>query len=149
SDRLPKHRLILITQTAALVQAALFGALVMSGAVHLWHVYVLAAVMGLINAIDNPARQAFAVELVGREHLVNAVALISMLFNGARIVGPALAGLIIAGFSSMLLGIGAVLLLNAISFVAVIAGLLMMDRGAFLAVPPAQPGTMGKRLLEG
>jgi MFS family permease len=149
SDRMSKHRLILITQTAALIQAVLFGGLVIGGAIQLWHVYVLAALTGLVNAIDNPARQAFAVELVGREHLTNAVALNSMLFNGARIVGPALAGLIIAGAGSPLLGIGVVLLLNAVSFVAVIAGLLLMDRGAFLDLPPAQPGRMLERLLEG
>ena len=149
SDRMSKHRLILITQTAALIQAVLFGGLVIGGAIQLWHVYVLAALTGLVNAIDNPARQAFAVELVGREHLTNAVALNSMLFNGARIVGPAMAGLIIAGAGSPLLGIGVVLLLNAVSFVAVIAGLLLMDRGAFLDLPPAQPGRMLERLLEG
>jgi len=149
TDRLPKHRLIVTTQVLALVQALLFGALVASGAIHLWHVYVLAAFQGIINAIDNPARQAFAVELVGREHLVNAVALNSMLFNGARIVGPALAGLIIAAGSSPATGISVVLFLNAISFVAVIAGLLMMNRREFLSVPPAMPGKIGQRLLEG
>src|SRR5512134_3696799 len=111
TDRLPKHRLIVTTQVLALVQAALFGALVAGGAIQLWHVYVLAVFQGMINAIDNPARQAFAVELVGREHLVNAVALNSLLFNGARIIGPALAGLIIAN-----IGIAPALLLNAASF---------------------------------
>jgi len=120
SDRLPKHRLIVITQTAGLIQATVFGTLVATGAIQLWHVYILAATQGIINAIDNPTRQAFAVELVGREHLVNAVALNSMLFNGARIIGPALAGLIIAR-----VGIAPTLFLNAISFVAVIAGLLV------------------------
>ena len=78
------------------------------GMVQLWHVYVLAALQGIINAIDNPVRQAFAMELVGRERLVNAVALNSMLFNGARIIGPALAGLIIARAGSPLAGIGIV-----------------------------------------
>jgi MFS family permease len=144
SDRLPKHRLILATQTAALVQAAVFGGLVASGAIQLWHVYILAAIQGTINAIDNPTRQAFAVELVGREHLVNAVALNSMLFNGARIIGPALAGLIIAR-----IGIAPTLFLNALSFVAVIIGLLLMDRDAFFAVPSPAAGKMGQRLLEG
>jgi MFS family permease len=144
SDRLPKHRLIVITQTAGLIQATIFGTLVATGAIQLWHVYILAATQGIINAIDNPTRQAFAVELVGREHLVNAVALNSMLFNGARIIGPALAGLIIAR-----VGIAPTLFLNAISFVAVIAGLLMMDRNAFLNLPPAMPGRMGQRLVEG
>jgi len=149
SDRWPKHRLILVTQIAALIQAAIFGALVVTGAVQLWHVYVLAAIQGVITAIDNPTRQAFAVELVGREHLVNAVALNSMLFNGARIVGPALAGLIIAGFGNSLIGIGMVLLVNAISFVAVIAGLLMLDPTAFFNPPAAQRGSTGRNILEG
>jgi MFS family permease len=149
TDRLPKHRLITATQVLALAQAALFGALVAAGAIQLWHVYVLAAFQGIINAIDNPARQAFAVELVGREHLINAVALNSMLFNGARIVGPALAGLIIASAISPSAGIALVLFLNAISFVAVIAGLLRMRPAEFRAVPPALTGNIGQRLLEG
>jgi MFS family permease len=149
SDRWPKHRLILVTQVAALIQAAIFGALVATGAIQLWHVYVLAALQGVITAIDNPTRQAFAVELVGREHLVNAVALNSMLFNGARIIGPALAGLIISGFGNSLTGIGMVLLLNAISFVAVIGGLLMMDPSAFFNPPPAKRGSTGRNIVEG
>ncbi len=144
SDRWPKHRLILVTQTAALIQAAVFGALVATGAIQLWHVYVLAPIQGVITAIDNPTRQAFAVELVGREHLVNAVALNSMLFNGARIIGPALAGLIIAK-----IGIAPTLFLNAISFVAVIVGLLMMDPSAFFNPPPAQRGSTGRNIVEG
>jgi MFS family permease len=144
SDRVPKHRLVIVTQTAALIQAAIFGALVATGAIQLWHVYILAAAQGIITAIDNPARQSFAVDLVGREHLVNAVALNSMLFNGARIVGPALAGLIIAK-----IGIAPTLFLNAISFVAVIAGLLMMDPAAFFSVPAPAGGPAGRRLLEG
>jgi MFS family permease len=144
SDRVPKHRLVLVTQVAALIQAAIFGTLVAADAVQLWHVYVLAAIQGVVNAIDNPARQAFAVELVGREHLVNAVALNSLLFNGARIVGPALAGLIIAK-----IGIAPALYLNAISFVAVIAGLLMMDPAAFFGTTPPSTGSAGRRLVEG
>jgi MFS family permease len=144
SDRVPKHRLVLITQVASLIQAALFGTLVALGAIQLWHIYVLAAILGTIVAIDNPARQAFAVELVGREHLANAVALNSLLFNGARIVGPALAGLIIAKID-----IAPALLLNAASFVAVIAGLLMMDPAAFVGTPPSSTGPAGRRLVEG
>src|SRR5436853_4018993 len=144
SDRVPKHRLVLVTQTAALVQAAVFGALVATGTIQLWHVYILAAIQGAINAIDNPARQTFAVELVGREHLVNALALNSMLFNGARIVGPAMAGLIIAN-----IGIAPTLFLNALSFVAVIVGLLMMDPSAFFDPPPASSGSARQNIVEG
>ncbi|HNP70220.1 MAG TPA: MFS transporter [Kouleothrix sp.] len=149
TDRWSKHRLVTITQVSALVQAALFAALVASGAIQLWHVYVLALLQGIITAIDNPVRQAFVVELVGREHLVNAVALNSMLFNGARIVGPAVAGLMIAGASNLLAGIALVLVANAVSFVAVLAGLLMIDPAALWVAPPAPAGNMGQRLLEG
>jgi MFS family permease len=149
TDRLSKHRLIVATQALALVQAVLFGTLVATGAIQLWHVYVLATAQGIINAIDNPARQSFAVELVGREHLINAVALNSMLFNGARIAGPALAGLIIAWAAGPNSGIALVLFLNAISFVAVLAGLLMMNPAEFRSVPPTQSGNIGQRLVEG
>src|SRR5262245_40026711 len=92
SDRMSKHRLVLMTQTAALVQTITLAVQMPTCMIQLWHIYMLATAQGIINAIDNPARQSFAVELVGREHLVNAVALNSMTFNGARIVGPALAG---------------------------------------------------------
>jgi MFS family permease len=144
SDRMSKHKLILITQTAALIQTVIFAVLVTTNLIQLWHIYVLAAAQGVINAIDNPARQTFAVELVGREHLVNAVALNSMTFNGARIVGPALAGLMIAK-----IGTASTLWLNAVSFVAVIVGLLMMDPGAFFSAPAPTTGPAGRRLLEG
>ena len=144
TDRLPKRRLILITQITALIQAAIFGALVASGAIQLWHVYLLAALQGTVNAIDNPARQAFVPELAGRKYLINAVALNSMLFNGARIVGPALAGLVIAK-----IGIAPTLFLNALSFVAVIAGLLMMRPSEFSAIPQHSPAPIGQRLVEG
>jgi MFS family permease len=149
TDRWSKHRLVIITQVAALLQAAIFAVLVATGVIQLWHVYVLAFAQGVITAIDNPVRQAFVVELVGRDNLVNAVALNSMLFNGARIVGPALAGVMIASASSTYSGISLVLFANTISFVAVLAGLLMMDPAAFWNVPPAVTGKIGQRLLEG
>jgi len=144
ADRVSKHRLIVTTQTAALFVAATFGALVWLGVIQLWHIYILALLQGLINAIDTPARQAFSVELVGREDVVNAVALNSMLFNAARIVGPAAAGLMIAW-----IGIAPVLFANAASFLAVIAGLLMMDQAAFFVKPARGEGSAGQRLREG
>lgn len=144
SDRVEKHRLVLVMQAAALIQALIFATLVALGAVQLWHVYVLAALQGIITAIDNPARQAFAFELAGRERLINAVALNSMLFNGARIIGPAMAGLIIGQY-----GIAPVLYMNAISFVAVIGGLLMMDRAQFFHTVAPAGGSAGRRLREG
>jgi MFS family permease len=149
TDRWPKHRLVTITQVAALLQAAIFALLVGTGVIQLWHVYVLATLQGIITAIDNPVRQSFVVELVGREHLINAVALNSMLFNASRIVGPALAGIMIASAASTLSGIALVLVVNAISFVAVLVGLLMMRPSEFSNVPPVVAGNMGKRLLEG
>lgn len=125
-DRFSKHRMVLTTQVLALIQATIFGVLVGTGLIQLWHVYILAAIQGMINAFDNPARQAFVPELSGREHLVNAIALNSMLFNSARIVGPAVGGILIAQF-----GIASALYLNAASFIAVIVGLLMMDTTQF------------------
>jgi MFS family permease len=112
-------------------------------------VYVLATMQGIITAIDNPVRQSFVVELVGREHLINAVALNSMLFNGSRIIGPALAGIMIASASSTLGGISLVLAVNAISFVAVLVGLLMMRPSEFANVPPVVAGKISQRLIEG
>src|SRR5437588_11057578 len=97
ADRLPKRRVLLFTQSFAMIQAFVLWTLVATGSVHLWHVLVLAALLGLTNSLDMPTRQAFVVEMVGREDLPNAVALNSSLFNMARIVGPSLGGLIIAG----------------------------------------------------
>src|SRR4051812_35012768 len=95
-DRLPKLPLIIATQVVLFVQAVVFTVLVATGTIQIWHVYILAAIQGLASALDNPARQAFVPELVGRKFLVNAVALNSMVFNAARILGPAIAGIIIA-----------------------------------------------------
>jgi MFS family permease len=122
ADRLPKRKVLLFTQSFAMLQAVLLWALVASGQVHLWHVLVLAALLGLTNSLDMPTRQAFVVEMVGREDLPNAIALNSSLFNMARIVGPGIGGLIIAW-----LGVAPLFLLNAISFIAVIIGLALID----------------------
>jgi MFS family permease len=143
-DRFPKHRVVLVTQVLAMFQAAIFGLLVGTGLIQLWQVYLLAAVQGTINAIDNPARQAFVPELSGREHLVNAIALNSMLFNSARIIGPALAGLLIAQF-----GIASALYLNAASFIAVIVGLLMMDKTRFFLAQRRSTLPVRQQLAEG
>ena len=119
SDRFPKRRIILLTQAAMMVQAFVLALLVWSGQVRYWHVAVLAAVYGLGRALDIPARQAYITDLVGKPDLPNAVALNSVVFNGARIVGPAVAGLLIARF-----GVAAAFFLNGLSFVAVLAALL-------------------------
>ncbi len=144
ADRVPKHRLILVTQALAMVQAAIFGILVGSGAIQLWHVYVLAAAQGTINAIDMPARQAFSVELVGREDVVNAIGLNSMLFNGARIIGPAAAGLMIARFD-----IAPMLYLNAASFLAVLVGLMLINPAELFTTAQSSTGSVVQRLREG
>jgi MFS family permease len=125
ADRMPKRDLIMGTRLLAMAQSALLATLVASGQVELWHVYVLAVVLGLANAFEQPARQAFIVEMVGKEDLLNAVALNSGLFNGARLVGPAIGGVIIAAF-----GVEAAFFINAVSFIPTIWALTAMDMNA-------------------
>lgn len=122
ADRLPKRRVLLFTQSFALAQAVLLWALVFSQTVQLWHVLLLAVMLGCTNAVDMPTRQSFVVEMVGRDDLPNAVALNSSLFNMARIIGPGLAGLII-----FWVNVTPLFLLNAISFIPVIIGLALID----------------------
>jgi MFS family permease len=121
SDRLGKRNILLVTQAVMMVQALVLALLVRSGHVRYWHVALLAAIYGLGRAVDIPARQAFITDLVGRPDLPNAVALNSVVFNGARIVGPSVAGLLIARFD-----VAIAFFLNAASFVAVLAALLAM-----------------------
>ncbi len=121
ADRFPKRGVLLFTQSFAMLQAAVLWILVASGKVQIWEVLVLASLLGLTNSVDMPTRQAFVVEMVGREDLPNAIALNSSVFNMARVVGPGLGGLIIA-----ILGIAPLFLLNAISFVPVIVGLALI-----------------------
>jgi MFS family permease len=118
SDRLGKRRILLVTQAAMMVQALVLALLVRSGHVRYWHVAILAAVYGLGRAIDIPARQAFVSDLVGRGDLPNAVALNSVVFNGARLVGPGVAGALIARYD-----VAAAFFLNGVSFVGVLAAL--------------------------
>ena len=121
-DRFEKRRLLFVLQTAALVQASALAALVLTHTVQLWQVYVLAAILGTISAFDSPARQTFISELVPREEIQSAVGLNATAFNTARIFGPGVGGLIIASA-----GVGWCFLLNAISFVAVLVALSLMD----------------------
>ncbi len=123
ADRVDKRRVMIALQSAMGVQALVLGVLTVTGAVRLWEIGVLAALLGLNNAFENPARQSFMLELVGAEHLRNAVSLNSVLVNAARTVGPAVAGLLIAS-----VGDGVCFLLNAGSFIAVVASLVRMDR---------------------
>ena len=121
TDRHNRHRLIIATQIASMILAFILAALTLSGRVQVWHIFVLAALLGVVNAFDIPARQAFLVEMVGKDDLMNAIALNSSMFNGARIVGPAVAGIMVAA-----VGEGWCFFVNAVSYLAVIAGLLMM-----------------------
>jgi MFS family permease len=120
-DRFPKRNLLVVTQATAMVLALILAFLTFTGLVEVWHVIALSAMLGLVNAVDGPARQAFVVELVGREDMTNGIALNSMMFNGARIIGPAVAGLVLAAVGSAWC-----FLLNGLSFIAVIACLLAM-----------------------
>lgn len=122
ADRWPKRRVLLVTQTASMLQAFLLWILVASGTVQLWQIYLLAILLGLTNSLDQPTRSAFVVEMVGREDLPNAVALSSSLVNLARILGPGLGGMIIATS-----GVTMLFLLNALSFLAVIVSLALIN----------------------
>jgi len=145
SDRFAKRRVLLVSQTAMMVQALVLALLVWSGSVRYWHVAVLAAVYGLGRAIDIPARQAYITDLVGRPDLPNAVALNSVVMNGARIVGPAVAGLLIAAF-----GVAPAFLLNGVSFVAVLAALGDSGSGkGFSARWPTRRGPRRSRSRSG
>lgn len=136
-DRWPKRRILVATQSLMALLALALGVLAATGAVRYWMVLVLAFLLGLVNTVDVPARQAFMSEIAGREALVSAISLNSAAFNAARIVGPALSGLLVAA-----VGVAPSFLLNAASYLAVIGGLLAMRD---LTPPPAAPGPLGAR----
>lgn len=141
ADRFPKRSLLVATQGAACLLASLLAILVWTNQVQLWQIYVIAFGLGMVNAVDMPTRQAFVVEMVGREHLMNAIALNSTLFNSARVIGPAIAGLLLAT-----VGMAVCFTINAVSYLAVIAGLLMMRLGP---QPERVPERVLNRLREG
>lgn len=120
-DRFPKRNMLIATQSSLAVLAAVLATLTWSGAIEYWHVLVLSLLLGFVNTFDIPTRQSFVIELVGKEDLTNAIALNSSVFNLGRIVGPAVAGLLIG-----LVGIAACFSLNAVSFIPVIAGLWLI-----------------------
>lgn len=122
ADRYPKRSIMMVTQSAMMLLAALMSVLVISDVVQLWHVFVIASAFGVANAVDMPTRQAFVSEMVERDALMNAIALNSALFNTGRIVGPAVAGLLLAT-----IGPGPLFGINAISYIAVLTGLWMMN----------------------
>ncbi|YAL82823.1 MFS transporter [Dermacoccaceae bacterium W4C1] len=139
ADRFPKRRLLVLTQTGLAVTSAMLAALVLLGGVQLWQVYLLAAVQGVFTALDNPTRQAFVSEMVPGDKLGNAVGLNSASFNAARLIGPGVAGLLIAA-----VGTGWTLVVNTFSFIAVLVALRAMD-GSALRPSPRGKGKGGIR----
>ncbi len=131
ADRMDKRRLMVALQSAMGLQALALGLLTVTGNVEVWQICVLAAVLGLNNAFENPSRQSFMLEMVGPDHLRNAVSLNSVMVNVARTIGPAIAGLLIAT-----VGDGVCFLANAISFVAVVGSLVTLDRTALHPTAP-------------
>ncbi|HWC97796.1 MAG TPA: MFS transporter [Candidatus Sulfopaludibacter sp.] len=121
ADRYSRHRVVIATQTASMLLAFVLAADVLWGATKIWHIFVLAALLGVVNAFDIPARQSFMVEMVGRSDLMNAIALNSSMFNASRVVGPAIAGILVAS-----IGEGWCFFANAVSYIAVLVGLFMM-----------------------
>ena len=142
ADRNNRRRVVIGTQITSMVLAAILALLTLSGRVQVWQIIVLAAGLGVVNAFDIPARQAFLIDMVGREDLLNAIALNSSMFNGARIIGPAIAGILVAS-----IGEGWCFFANAVSYIAVIIGLLLMR----IAHPAnlANQGSPLENILEG
>ena len=129
ADRLDQRKVLMGTQAAFMVTAAALAGLTLTGHATVWEVYLIAAVTGMITVLDTPVRQAFTIQMVGRDELPNAVALNSSLFNGSRIVGPAIAGALIA-----VAGVGICFLINALSYVAVLVALWLMRTDALFPI---------------
>lgn len=137
ADRWPRRRVVIATQTASMALAFILAALTMTKRITVWEIIVLATLLGVVNAFDVPARQSFLIEMVGREDLLNAIALNSSMFNGARVAGPAIAGIVVAA-----VGEGWCFFLNGVSYLAVIAGLFLMR------IQKSNPGHDGAAPLE-
>jgi MFS family permease len=144
ADSFSRHRILIATQTLAMMLALALAILTLTGSVAVWHVYVLAGLLGVVNAFDIPARQAFVADLVSRDDLVNAIALNSSMINGARLVGPAMAGLLVAS-----IGEGWCFFVNALSYVAVLAGLLRMRVARGERDATAERQSPMRRVVEG
>ncbi|MDO8478456.1 MAG: MFS transporter [Candidatus Rokubacteria bacterium] len=142
ADRVRKRRLLLLTQGALMLQALALAALDWTGQIQFWHVAVLAAFYGVANTLDLPARQSFVGELVGKGDLMNAIALNATVFNGARVVGPAVAGLLIARY-----GVAPAFLLNGLSFLGVLVALAAIRNEG--APRPRAAATLGQEILQG
>ncbi|HWF91119.1 MAG TPA: MFS transporter [Terriglobales bacterium] len=142
ADRYNRQRVVIGTQVCSMVLAGIYAALTLSGRIKIWEIFVLAALLGIVNAFDIPGRQAFLMDMVGREDLMNAIALNSSMFNGARIIGPAIAGILVAK-----IGEGWCFFANSVSYIAVIAGLLMMQ--ITRAAPRATDASPLAHIMEG
>src|SRR5215212_1072797 len=134
ADRFSRRKLVIATQFLSMLQAFALAALTLTGRVEVWHILALGALLGVINAFDMPGRQALVIHMTSQEDLLNAISLNSAVFNMARIVGPGVAGLLVAA-----VGEGVCFLINGISFLAVIAGLLMMRLPAFESTGTESP----------
>ncbi len=121
ADRKNRHRVVIATQISSMILAFILAGLTLAGKITVWEIFVLAALLGVVNAFDIPARQAFIFDMVGKEDLINAIALNSSMFNGARVIGPAIAGILVAS-----IGEGWCFFANGASYIAVIIGLLLM-----------------------
>lgn len=121
ADQYSRRRVVIATQTASMLLALALASLTLTGTVRIWHIFVLAALLGMVNAFDIPARQSFIVDMVARADLMNAIALNSSMFNASRVVGPAIAGILVA-----VIGEGWCFFANGVSYIAVIVGLLLM-----------------------
>jgi MFS family permease len=142
ADRFRRHRVVIATQTTSMLLAFALAALTLTGTVRIWHIFVLAALGGVVNAFDIPARQALIVDMVSRDDLMNAIALNSSMFNASRVLGPAVAGLLVAS-----IGEGWCFFANGVSYIAVIVGLLFIRVAAHK--PVKQPGTPLEDVIEG
>ncbi len=132
ADRRSRHRIVIATQITSMVLAFILAGLTLSGLIQVWQIFALSIALGIVNAFDIPARQSFIVQMVGRDDLTNAIALNSSVFNGARIVGPAIAGILVAA-----IGEGWCFFANGASYIAVIIGLLLMDIRPVRRLKPA------------
>jgi len=142
ADRVRKRRLLLLTQGALMAQAFALAALDWTGHIQYWHIAVLATVYGIANTLDLPARQSFVVQIVGKHDLINAIALNSAVFNGARVVGPAVAGLLVSRY-----GVAIAFLMNGLSFLGVIAALLLIHNEG--EPRPRSGDTLGQEIIQG
>src|SRR5215831_18962832 len=142
ADTYPRRHTMIVVQSLMMLLAFPLAALTLMNRIQVWHIFVLAILLGFVNAFDIPVRQSFVAEMVGREDLINAIALNSSMMNGARLIGPAVAGVLVS-----IVGEGWCFLLNGVSYFAVIIGLLFITSGNNR--PHAQQGSHMEAILEG